>query len=148
MFFHEQKQELWVLNLLASGTLLDFRPTWDVFTVDTGDYIRTQSVGGNINYGYKHTVFPTIDTIFEPVGFIPDYDKEEIYIIQREDAFFVGAGTYYGIVLDLDGNFKEVFWRADAIGEPTSARINLMGDIAYDGTFFYVLTDDSRFEFC
>ena len=143
MFFHEQKQELWVLNLLASGTLLDFRPTWDVFTVDTGDYIRTQSVGGNINYGYKHTVFPTLDTIFEPVGFIPDYDKEEIYIIQREDAFFVGAGTYYGIVLDLDGNFKEVFWRADAIGEPTSARINLMGDIAYDGTFFYVLTDDS-----
>ena len=144
MFFHKQKEELWVLNLLASGTLLDFRPTWDVFTIDNGDYIRTQSVGGDINYGYNHEDITNVDTIFEPVGFIPDYDREEIYIIQREDAFFVGAGTYYGIVLDLDGNFKEVFWRSDTIGEPVSpARINQIGEIAYDGNFFYALTDDA-----
>jgi len=149
MFYHEQKDELWVINLLASGTLLDFRPTWDVFTVDTGAYIRTQAVGGLINYGYEAKFeVPDNDFIFEPVGFIPDYDREEIYIIQRNPGFFLGAGRYYGIVLDLDGNFKEVFMRRDTMGEPglignNSNRMETMGAIAYDGSFFYILTDNT-----
>lgn len=144
MLFHEQKQELWVLNLIASGTLTDFRPTWDAFTPE-GEYLRTQHVDGEINYGYNSpaTSQSSSDFNFEPVGFEADYEREEIYIIQRNAAFFVGAGTYYGLVLDLDGNFKEVFFRSDAIGEPSSNRFTSMQEVTYDGNFFYILTDDA-----
>lgn len=140
LLYHELKDELWVLNLLASGTLINFRPTWDVFNVDTGAYIRTQTVAGGLTYAYNHPT--TSDFAFEPVGFIADYDREEIYIIQRENAFFVGAGSYYGIVLDLEGNFKDVFMRDGTIGTPSN-RLETMGDVAYDGRFFYILTDDT-----
>jgi hypothetical protein len=141
MFYHEQKEELWVLNVLASGVITNLRPIWDVFDVDTGEYIRTQTVGGPINYGYNFSQSVLEDFIFEPVAFIPDYNKEEIYIIQRDPGFFVGAGQYYGIVLDLDGVFKEAFFRSDTIGEPDEDLLESMGDVAYDGNFFYAITN-------
>lgn len=141
ILFHELKQELWVLNVLASGTLLDLRPIWDAFTID-GQYLRTQNVTGAINYAYNDTTSAS-NFGFEPVGFIADYIKEEIYIIQRNPSFTVGAGTYYGIILDLEGNFKEVFMRAGNINEPTSIRFTSMQEITYDGNFFFILTSDA-----
>lgn len=137
-FYHEQKNEIWVLNLVGSGTATDFRPTWDAFDPDSLTYIRTQAVGGDINYSYQH---PGDALAFEGVGFVADYTDEEIYIIQRENAFFVGAGNYYGIVLDLDGNFKEVFMRSDTLGEPDSSRLESMQGVAYDGTYFYTIAE-------
>lgn len=155
ILYHELKDELWVLNNTISGTnpfsSLNCRPAWDVFNPHTGDYVRTQHVTGNIFYSYTH---PTTPAAFEPVGFVADYGRQEIYIFQRENAFFVGAGSYYGIVLDLDGNFKDVFWRQGATDVPNTNRFETTQAFTYAPTLqappnqvtssgiFFTLSDD------
>lgn len=136
LFYHEQKDELWVLNVVLSGTSTfdanNARPTWDVFNPHTGDYIRTQHVTGDLLYAYTH---PSSEvSAFEPVGFVADYGRDEIYIFQRENAFFVGAGSYYGIILDMEGNFRDVFWRDGAIGVPNSNRFQSVRSFTYAPT--------------
>jgi len=132
IFYHETKDELWILNTLISGTdpfsTLTNRPIWDVYAPVTGEYIRTQQVTGTVFYSYQH---PSADAVFEPVGFVADYNRGEIYIIQRENAFFLGAGSYYGLVLDLDGNIIDVFWRDGVTSAPSSNRFESARDVAY-----------------
>lgn len=136
ILYHKLKDELWVLNVVLSGTSTfdpnNARPTWDVFNPHTGSYIRTQHVTGDLLYAYDH--FSGEPSAFEPVGFVADYGRGEIYIFQREDAFYVGAGTYYGIVLDMDGNFVDVFWRNGAVGEPNSSRFQSTRGFTYAPT--------------
>lgn len=136
ILYHELKDELWVLNVVLSGTSTfdanNARPTWDVFSPHTGEYIRTQHVTGDLLYAYQH--FSGEVSTFEPVGFAADYGRGEIYIFQRENAFFVGAGTYYGIVLDMDGNFLDVFWREGAVGEPNTNRFQTVRGFTYAPT--------------
>ncbi len=145
-FYHESKNELWILNLLISGSVTtDLRPTWDALDIDTGNYLRTQHVTGEVTYSFQGE--NSDDFKFEPVAFIPNYDDGEIYIIGREPAFFIGASSYYGIILDLEGNFKDVFWRNGSVGEPSGAsddRFETMQNITFDGTNFYILSDTAK----
>lgn len=162
LFYHENKNELWVLNVMLSGTISDgMYPVWDRYDMDSGYLISTDAMQGPVNYTYFHgqgNSTTDIDArIFEPVCFLPDYDREEIYIVGRlpqegnaVGPFTVGANTYLGVKMDLDGNFKSVIWDTssvafdtnlpdDGFGNPERA-IWSMRDITYDGTYFYVLT--------
>lgn len=157
ILYHETKDELWILNTLISGTdpfsTLTNRPIWDVYSPTTGDYLRTQHATGTVFYSYQHP--SSLDAVFEPVGFLADYAREEIYIIQRENAFFLGAGSYYGLVLDLDGNIIDVFWRDGVTGAPNSNRFESARDAAYapdvsypplqefTGGMFFIVGDNS-----
>jgi hypothetical protein len=119
ILYHQPKDELWVLNCIISGTSsftsTDVRPTWDRFEASTGNYIATQKVDGNITYGYTHSSTNPAHA-FEPVGFVADYGRDDIYIYFRDASASVGAGTYHGIITDTNGVFKDVFWRADTVG--------------------------------
>ena len=168
LFYHEVKDELWVLNVMLSGTVPnDIYPVWDRYDIDTGRLISTDAIGGTINYSYFHpdgSSNSDIDArIFEPVAFLPDYDREEIYIITRlpDDAggltapIAVGSNRYLGFKTDLDGNFKNVIWDADSVafdpnlpeGDAGSQQrpIRHFRDITYDGSYFYVLTQQFDF---
>ncbi len=150
MLYHETKDELWVLNNLVSGTVTnDVSPTWDRFEVASGNFIGTQSLGGTPFFAYTHPASSEAYS-FEPMGFVADYTRGEIYIIQRENAFFIGSSSYYGIRMDLEGNFLDVILKSEDMGLDTSpstvnedARFNNCIDVAYDGTYFYFLTNDS-----
>ncbi len=152
-FHHETNDEMWILNLMVSGTSsADARPIWDVYTPDQGVYLRTEHMKGTINYTYNNETAAVVagPWTFEPVGFIPDYEREEIYIISRTSQFHVGAGDYMGVVMDLQGNYKSVFFRQDIIftdmedaGISAGDRIDLllfMQNMTYDGTYFYAVT--------
>ncbi len=158
-FYHEQKEELWVLNMVISGTVTtDARPTWDVYNLDSGDYIRTQHMTGDVSYTFQNNsndygISDSVTWAFEPVVFVPDYDRGEIFILTREDNFAIGAGTYHGIILDLEGVFKNVTFRRDTIRSEMSTygitdstiqgyHIQNMRSAAYDGKYFHVLTSN------
>lgn len=155
--WHEQNQELWVLNVLLSGTInTNLRPTWDVYDLNTHpiNYLRTQSVGGSIAYTHNNDSATNDANTFEVVGFVADYDREEIYIVTREDEFKLGNGSYHGIVLDLDGNYKDVFWRSDQLTQDivdkdfeTTTAVSLrhlqnMRTVVYKSPYFYALTSN------
>jgi len=162
LFYHEVKDELWVLNVMLSGTIPNaIAPVWDRYDIDTGTLISTDALQGFINYSYFHpdgVSNSDIDArIFEPICFLPDYDREEIYIIGRlpqEGAgtapFALGSTRFLGLKMDLDGNFKSLIWDTqaaalddnlpgDGFGR-TRPAIESMRDITYDGSYFYVLT--------
>lgn len=130
IMYHQQYDELWVLNCIISGTSTftstDVRPTWDRFDANTGEYLSTQKVNGNISYSYLHSSTGD-DHAFEPVGFVADYGRDDIYIYYRDGVSFVGAGGYRGIITDLDGNFKDVFWRTDTVGSTTEQLDSVIG---------------------
>ena len=163
LFYHEQKEELWALNIMLSGTVPnDLYPVWDRYDIDTGRLISTDAMGGPINYSYFHpdgTSNSDIDSrMFEPVAFLPDYDREEIYIITRlpDDGggitapIAVGSNRYLGFKTDLDGNFLNVIWDVESMAFDDALPENQYGssldgvqalrDVAYDGSYFYVLT--------
>ncbi len=162
LFYHEQKDEMWVLNVIMSGTVPnDLFPVWDRYDLSSGNLISTDAMQGPINYSYLHpdaTVVTDVDArTFEPVCFLPDYDREEIYIIGRlpdegiaSGPFVVGSNRFLGIKMDLEGKFKSVIWdtttaafdTALPVGSPavTERAIWQMRDIEYDGSYFYVLT--------
>lgn len=136
IMYHEQDNELWVLNCIISGTnpvnQNDVRPTWDRFNPETGDYLGTQKVTGNIFYSYEYSSSLSSEIeAFEPAGMVADYGRNEIYIFNRQDAFFVGAASYFGLVLDLDGNFKDVFWRNGSVFAPSENRFNSVIGFTY-----------------
>lgn len=144
MLYHETKDELWVLNVLLSGTITnDIYPTWDRFDVASGNFLGTQALGGTVFYSYTH---PSLESYaFEPAGFVVDYKREEIYIISRENTFFIGSTSYYGIRMDLDGTFINVIMKSGDLNLNTTdedSRFNNCIDVAYDGTYFYLLTND------
>lgn len=142
MMYHPVKDELWVMNVLTSGIApSDIRPVWDVYNPDSLDYIRTDHMKGQLNYTYRSdlTSFPEI---FEPVGFIYDSAYDEIYIIQREDSFYIGTVTYYAVVMDTEGNFLRCSWRASQVGG-TVTRWHQMSSIAFDNSYFYYLTTNN-----
>ena len=141
MMYHPDNDELWVMNVLLSGTYPnDLRPIWDVYDPDTFDYVRTDHLQGDINYGYESSVAP--EETFEPVGLIWDSEFDEIHIIQRRAYFFIDISTYYSITMDTQGNFKRSSWRLDSIGG-SATRWNNMTSITFDGTYYYALTSDS-----
>lgn len=139
ILYHEEKDQLWVMNCIISGSssflTTDVRPVWDIFTPSTGEYVGTQKVNGNLFYSYQHPTGGSANNhAFEPVGFAADYGRNEIYIFQREDAFFVGAGSYHGLVTDLNGTFKDVFWRSDTVGPPNANRLTTTIGFTYAPT--------------
>jgi hypothetical protein len=154
VFHHEEKDEIWLLNITISGTeTTDARPIWDVYRPDTGEYIRTEHMKGTVNYNYfnSDTSTATESWTFEPICFEPNYEREEIYILTRNDAFSIGAGAYHGVIMDLEGNYKTVFFRRDIVeNQMTSAgitnssqRFNLLRraqNATFDGKYFYVIT--------
>jgi hypothetical protein len=144
MLHHTAKDELWVMNCLASGILPnDIRPIWDVYNPDSLEYVRTDHVKGQLTYSYRATVPNNVsEEDFEPVGFIYDEAYDEIYIIQRENSFFLGTVSYYALVMDTEGNFKRLAWRSGAMGE-TANRMQQMTSVAFDGTYHYVLTSNT-----
>lgn len=141
ILYHQFNDEIWVCNVLASGTEpLDIRPIWDVYDPNDFSYIRTQHMTGDINYSYDAAT--SFDETMEPVGFIGDWSNSEIYIICRENSFFINTSTYYAVVMDTEGTFKRVSWRSDAMNFPNENRMPLIQSVTFDGTYFYLLTDD------
>lgn len=143
MMYHERDDELWVINVLISGTdTNDLRPIWDVYDPVDFTFKRTEHVKGQITYAYLSPE-SNRETQFEPSGFIYDAEKEEIYIINRENYFFIGTASYYAVVTDLDGNFKRLSFRADTLGAPSDNYWENVVDATFDGTYMYFLTDDT-----
>jgi hypothetical protein len=156
--WHEVNQEWWVMNVLLSGTInTDMRPVWDVYDITTKppSYLRTQHVTDTIGYTHTNDQSTNNANAFEVVGFCADYDREEIYIITREDEFKIGSGSYHGIILDLDGNYKDVFWRSSQLtqdivdhGVETSTsnafrHLENMRTVTYKAPYFYALTSNT-----
>jgi len=142
MMYHPGKDELWVMNVLASGIEpLDIRPIWDVYNPDSLEYIRTDHMVGQLNYSYR-SAFTNQPETFEPVGFIYDDQLDEIYIIQRENSFFIGTTTYYAAVMNTEGEFLRLSWRSGAMGE-AGVRLNTMTSASFDGNYFYTLCSNS-----
>lgn len=136
VMYHERDDELWVLNCLISGTnpvnQNDVRPTWDRFNPISGEYLGTRKLSGSIFYSYEYSSSLSSEIeAFEPAGMVADYGRNEIYIFSRQDAFFVGTGAYYGLVTDLDGNFKDVFWRNGSVFSPSENRHNSVIGFTY-----------------
>lgn len=166
IMYHREKDEYWVLNVLVSGNAAyqanDTRPTWDVYDAQTGEYKSTDHVKGDIFYSYSHPEGNNERDVFEGVAMIPDYDRRIIYLIQREDAFFVGSNSYYGIILDMDGTFLNVYHQGSNVaGAPNANRWEsswswaLIPDLTFppqqtpdvtgaNGVFFMV-NDDTNF---
>jgi hypothetical protein len=159
VLYHEEKDELWILNVLLSGTQGDnMRPIWDVYDLPTGSYERTQHATGTISYYHENAIpFGNEVNAFTAVGWIADYDREQIYVITRDNEFTIGAGSYNGIILDLEGEFQDVFWRNDALiqdiqtegyeGSDNDADKYLqnMRTVVYRYPYFYSLTDADTF---
>jgi hypothetical protein len=142
MMYHPDKDELWVMNVLASGIEpLDIRPIWDVYNPASLEYIRTDHMKGQLNYSYR-SAFTNQPETFEPVGFIFDRNLDEIYIIQRENSFFIGTTTYYAAVMDTEGNFLRLSWRAGAMSE-SGTRLNTMTSVTFDNNYFYALCSNA-----
>lgn len=136
VMYHELANELWVVNCIISGTnpvnQNDIRPTWDRFDPTTGQYLGTQKINGSIFYSYEYSSTLTNEIeAFEPAGMVADYGRNEMYIFSRVDSFFVGAASYHGVVTDFDGNFKDVFWRADGVLAPNSNRYETVIGFTY-----------------
>jgi len=167
LFYHEVEDELWVLNVMLSGTIPNaIAPVWDRYNIDTGALISTDALQGFINYSYFHpdgTSNSDIDArIFEPICFLPNYDREEIYIIGRlpnegngTGPFAVASTRFLGLKMDLGGTFKSLIWDTASAAFDTNmptanpeVPIENMRDITYDGSYFYVLTSvvDPTFE--
>jgi len=109
---------------------------------------------GDIPYTHSNNGGPASDTnVFEPVGWIADYDREKIFVITREDEFAIGNGTYNGLAMTLDGEYVDVIWRNDQITqdmvdagvETTTALADLhlqhMRTATYRAPYFYALTN-------
>jgi len=131
LLYHRGKEEYWAVNVLLSGTNPfppnDARPTWDVFDAFTGAYKETRHLTGTLFYSYLHPQ-SNADDSFEPAGFMADYDRGVMYLIQRENAFFVGSNSYYGLITDLDGNFLNVYMLSNQLGAPSSNRWETVRD--------------------
>lgn len=156
-FYHEVNQELWVLCLNISGTVnTDMRPIWDVYDIDANppNYLRTQHMTGDIPYTFNNNYDEDEPRVFEPVGWVADYDREEIFVITREDEFAIGNGTYNGLIMTLDGEYVDVFWRNDQLlqdivngGVETTTlladrHLQNMRTVTYRAPYFYSLTSD------
>ncbi len=156
-FYHEVNQELWVLCLNISGTInTDMRPIWDVYDIAANppNYLRTQHVTGSIAYTFDNDATVSTTNVFEPVGWQADYTRKEIYIITREDSFNVGSARYNGIIIDLDGEYKDVFWRNDQLTQDivdagleastllADRHLQNMRTVVYRAPYFYALTTD------
>jgi hypothetical protein len=154
-FYHEVNQELWVLNINISGTInTDARPIWDAYDISTDPptYLRTQHMTGSIPYTFDNDSATNTSTIFEPVGWQADYDREEIYVITRENSFVIGSARYNGLIMTLDAEYKDVFWRNDQLTQDivdagletntTNADRWLlnMRTVVYRAPYFYALT--------
>lgn len=140
IMYHPDKDELWVINVLASGTEPnDIRPIWDVYNPDTFEYKRTQHVTGQISYAYQSDS-SSVPEAFEPIGFVFDEANDEIYVVQRENFFFIGTASYYALVMDTEGNFKRLSFRDGTLGEPNANRWTEAVSVTFDGTYFYFLT--------
>lgn len=119
VLYHRNKKEMWLMNILLSGTVsADLVPIWDVYDV-SGEppvYLKTQKMGGDITYShFNDSVLSVERNTFEAIGFMADYNRKELFIVTRENEFGVANGTYNGLILDLDGNYKDVMWRHDTI---------------------------------
>jgi hypothetical protein len=154
-FYHEEVQELWVLNINISGTLSsDMRPIWDRYDIEANppNYLGTQHMTGNIGYTHNNNRASLAVNVFEPVGWIPDYDRGEIYVITREDEFAIGNGTYNGLIMTTSGEYKDVFWRNDELKQDIvdigAAATTALADrhllnmrtVTYKAPYFYALT--------
>jgi hypothetical protein len=142
IMYHQDNDEIWLMNVLLSGTYpADLRPIWDVYDPETLEYVRTDHVKGQINYGYESDN-TSVPEIFEAVGFIWDDTYDEIHIIQRQPFFFVGTVPYYAITIDTQGNFLRCSWREDSVGG-TATHWSQMLSVTFDETYFYALTSNS-----
>lgn len=142
MMYHPDQDELWVMNVLLSGTYPnDLRPIWDVYSPDDFSYVRTQHVTGDLSYAFDSgdSLFPEV---FEPAGFVFDEDNDEIYIFARQDDFFINTATYYAAVINSDGEFVRLSYRNGAVGGDSDFLTRTVS-VTFDGTYFYHLTDDT-----
>ncbi len=118
VLYHVNKQEMWMMNILLSGTVSsDLVPIWDVYDV-SGEppvYLRTQHMAGSTTYAHVNNSSASRPNSFEAVGFMADYTRGELFVVTREDEFAVANGTYNGIIMDLEGAYKNVMWRNDVI---------------------------------
>ncbi len=155
-FYHEVNQELWVLCLNISGSInTDMRPIWDVYDIEANppNYLRTQHMTGDIAYTLDNDAAAATSRVFEPVGWQADYDREEIYIITREDQFVIGSARFNGIIMSLTAEYIDVFWRNDQLTEDivtvgvetTTAladnHLKNMRTVVYRAPYFYALTN-------
>ena len=139
MMYHPLNDELWIMNVLLSGTHpIDLRPIWDVYSPDDFSYIRTQHLTGQISYAYDFN--STFQETFFPSGFVYDEERQEIYIINRLNNFFINTATYYALVMNPQGEFIRLSYRGGAFGGNTNFPKQTIG-VAFDGTYFYHLTD-------
>ncbi len=143
MMYHPDNDELWVMNVLLSGTAPnDLRPIWDVYDPNSFEYMRTDHLQGQLNYSYEADGALAGPEVFTPVGLIWDDEYDEIHIIQRRPFFFIDSVTYYAITMDTQGNFLRSGWRADSIGG-SSTRWQNMVSVTFDGSYFYMLTSNT-----
>lgn len=139
LMYHPEKDELWALNVLLSGTAPDdLRPIWDVYNPCNFDFVRTQHLTGQISYAFD-SGNSSLPEVFEPAGFVYDENNEEIYIFSREDSFFIGTAQYRAVVMDLEGNFKRLAYRGDVVTGDEDFLLSTVS-VAFDGTYFYHLT--------
>ncbi len=154
-FYHEEAKELWVLNINISGTVnTDMRPIWDRYDIDADppNYLGTQHMTGDIAYTHDNNTASAAANVFEPVGWIPDYDRGEIYIITRENEFVIGNGRYNGIIMTTGGEYVDVFWRNDQLTQDivdgsfaanttiADQHLQNMRTVTYRAPYFYALT--------
>lgn len=143
MMYHPDKDELWVMNVLASGIQpSDIRPNWNVYNPDSLEYVRTDHMKGQLNYTYRHDEYTAQPETFEPAGVIYDAAYSEIHIIQRQSAFYIDTARYYAVTMDTEGNFLRCSWRDGEIGGSTT-RWNNMNSITFDNSYFYILTTNN-----
>lgn len=155
VLYHRNKKEMWLMNILLSGTVSsDLVPIWDVYDVSGAPpvYLRTQHMAENITYAHVNNGVSSGPNVFEAVGFMADYKREELFVVTREDEFAVANGTYNGIIMDLNGAYKDVMWRNDVIlqqiidaGVATSVSfadrfLQNMRQCVYRGGYFYTVT--------
>lgn len=142
LMYNPEVDELWILNVLLSGTAPNnLRPIWDVYSPEDFNYLRTQHVTEEITYSYNSNSANStnLPEVFEPVGFIYDDSRQEIYIISRVNSFFINTVTYNALVLNSQGQFLRLSYRNDLVG----GNINFLREtisVAFDGTYFYHLT--------
>jgi hypothetical protein len=144
MMYHPVKDELWVMNVLASGIQPnEIRPVWDVYNPDSLEYIRTDHMKGQLNYTYRADNYGSQPETFEPAGFIYDAAYNEIHVYQRENSFYIDTVTYYAVTMDTEGNFLRCSFRNGSIGG-SGTRWNNINSMTFDGSYFYALTTNNN----